>query len=470
VTHQGGTFTLSHLRSSTGDDIHVRYEMSEDLKTFINLKEGVKGAGLAFQHPRLSRTPKSPPRESSSHQPGNAEPKLGRMAFAFFLRQESTHRARVRRSRAGAAKAQIFLSLCFQPPTDGRFFARQRGEAMLAGETNFDETNKLRQKTAGSLWIIRCFVFHGTFIPSLRAGLKVLPSAARPKPIPSNNHHPFSRFMKRTFLILALAFAFIAPAPADEVVIKKGIGLGGDPELVQKQVKALNVGWHYNWMAAWKGRDIKGVEYVPMIFKENEWTARALDSVKVPKSKMESSPLLGYNEPDAKAQGNMSVDDALELWPALEKTNRRLGSPATVHPDNAWMKAFMEGVEEKELRVDFICVHWYGELDAGKFIRRMEQVHKLYKKPIWITEFAIADWSAKSLKDNKHSPRDVLKFMKDVLPELEKLDFVERYAWFPGKPGDARLGNSALFDKDGELTKLGEFYANFNPDGARKKR
>ncbi|MCU0796891.1 MAG: glycoside hydrolase family protein [Akkermansiaceae bacterium] len=274
--------------------------------------------------------------------------------------------------------------------------------------------------------------------------------------------------MKRVSLLLALVFPFLSSAMAEEGIIKKGIGLGGDPELVQKQVKALQVGWHYNWMAAWKGRKIKDVEYVPMIFKDNEWTARALDSVKVSRSKMESSPLLGYNEPDAKAQGSMSVEAALELWPALEKTNRRLGSPATVHPDNAWMQAFMEGVEKEDLRVDFICVHWYGERDADKFIKRIEEVHELYNKPIWITEFAIADWSAKSLKDNKHSPRDVLKFMKDVLPELEKLDFVERYAWFSGKPGEARLGHSALFDKDGELTELGEFYANFNPDGEER--
>lgn len=278
--------------------------------------------------------------------------------------------------------------------------------------------------------------------------------------------------MKRTCLLLGLIFPLVASVgAADEPSLsKKGLGLGGDPEVVEKQLKALNVGWHYNWTAAWKGREIKGVPFVPMIFKENEWTASSLEKVKVAKSKMESSPLLGYNEPDGKAQGNMSVAQALELWPTLEKTNRRLGSPATVHPDNAWMKAFMEGVEEKNLRVDFICVHWYGERDPDKFIRRMREVHELYKKPIWITEFAIADWSATSLEENKHSPRDVLKFMEDVLPELEKLDFVERYAWFPAKAGDAKLGHSALFDKDGKLTELGEFYAKFNQNGARKKR
>ena len=278
--------------------------------------------------------------------------------------------------------------------------------------------------------------------------------------------------MKTVRILLALLFPLIgAVSAADEpVVIKKGIGLGGDPGLVEKQVKALGVGWHYNWTAAWKGREIKGAPFVPMIFRDNEWTAGSLEKVRVARSKKESSPLLGFNEPDGKDQANMTVEEALKLWPDLEKTNRRLGSPVTVHPDNEWMQAFMNGAKDKGLRVDFICVHWYGERDADKFIGRIQEVHELYKKPIWITEFAIADWSAKSLKENKHTPEDVLKFMEDVLPRLEKLDFVERYAWFPAKAGDPKLGHSALFGKDGKPTALGEFYAKFNGGGARAKR
>jgi hypothetical protein len=278
--------------------------------------------------------------------------------------------------------------------------------------------------------------------------------------------------MKAARIALALLFPLLATAPAaDEPgVIKKGIGLGGDPSKVEAQLKALNVGWHYNWTAAWKGREIKGAPFVPMIFKNNEWTAGSLEKARVARSKMESNPLLGFNEPDGKDQANMTVDQALKLWPDLEKTNRRLGSPATVHPDNEWMKAFMKGAEDKGLRVDFICVHWYGQRDADKFIDRIREVHALYKKPIWITEFAIADWSAKSLRENKHTPKDVLEFMEEVLPQLEKLEFVERYAWFPAKHGDPKLGHSALFDAQGKLTELGEFYAKFKGSGARAKR
>ena len=38
--------------------------------------------------------------------------------------------------------------------------------------------------------------------------------------------------------------------------------------------------------------------------------------------------LLGFNEPDLAEQANMTVEKALELWPRLEATGMRLGSPA----------------------------------------------------------------------------------------------------------------------------------------------
>lgn len=263
---------------------------------------------------------------------------------------------------------------------------------------------------------------------------------------------------------LALLLPLI-PAWADDVTTKKGICLGkgnGTIRDVEERIESLNVGWHYNWTPKWDGKNIKGTPFVPMIFANNQWAAPAVKGLKVAASKADENPLLGYNEPDGKKQANMSVQAALDFWPELENTNRRLGSPATVHPDNEWMKSFMEGAEEKGYRVDFVCVHWYGQNDPGKFIERLEAIHDLYGKPIWITEFAIADWSAKSRKDNSHSPRDVLRFMKAVLPRLERLDFVERYAWFHAKPDHPSLGPSALFDEQGNLTELGEFYSSFS--------
>jgi hypothetical protein len=135
-----------------------------------------------------------------------------------------------------------------------------------------------------------------------------------------------------------------------------------------------------------------------------------------------------------------------------------LGSPACVHPDREWMKAFMRGVEARGLRVDFVCVHSYGGPNADALIKRLEDVHNLFQRPIWITEFAVGDWQAKTRAANRHSPASVMGFLKDVLPRLDACEFVERYAWFPAHPDNAPLGSSALFNEDGSLTPLGEAY------------
>lgn len=126
--------------------------------------------------------------------------------------------------------------------------------------------------------------------------------------------------------------------------------------------------------------------------------------------------------------------------------------------DSEWMEAFMEGVKKRKLRVDFVCVHSYGGPSAKGFVNRLKKVHRMFRKPIWITEFAVGDWEAASVEQNRHRPESVLRFMEEVLPMLDRLDFVERYAWFPATQDNSALGTSALFDQDGKLTKLGECY------------
>ena len=51
--------------------------------------------------------------------------------------------------------------------------------------------------------------------------------------------------------------------------------------------------------------------------------------------------------------------------------------------------------------------------------------------------------------------------MRNVLPALERLDYVGRYAWFSAKTTNRALGRSALFDENNRLTTLGRHYASF---------
>jgi hypothetical protein len=246
---------------------------------------------------------------------------------------------------------------------------------------------------------------------------------------------------------------------------KKGacVSQGGGADYRSK-VEQLNVSWHYSW-----GSDLlqvpAGVEFVPMIWsvktdrESQERFSLQIDGLKAARVRQDGpTTLLGFNEPDRKAQASMSVQWALDLWPRLEETGLRLGSPSP-KTDGNWMRAFMTGVDERGYRVDFVCVHWYGGSNVDGFIDALMAYHALYRKPIWITEFACADWRAESLAENRLTAVKVQAFLREALPRLDALDFVERYAWF-SFDADSRFGGpSALFDKDGQLTPLGEIYA-----------
>lgn len=239
---------------------------------------------------------------------------------------------------------------------------------------------------------------------------------------------------------------------------KKGLCLGtwGNPNW-SDWVLNLHCKWFYTWEGYVPRGIPPGMEFVPMIRSKHSDPERVADIQKSFEGK-NIKELLGLNEPDHKSQDGFSVEEALNLWPRLMDLGLRLGSPACVHPENEWMVKFMEGVEERKLRVDFVCVHHYGGPSPEQLVAKLEGVEKRYKRPIWITEFAVGDWGAKNVKENKNEPRDVRRFMERVLPKLDRLDCLERYAWFSANTDDAALGTSALFTKEGELTKLGECY------------
>lgn len=249
-----------------------------------------------------------------------------------------------------------------------------------------------------------------------------------------------------------------APVPAPPKPRKKGLGIATRNSGWEKRLTDLRCKWFYSWSTDTDKGIPEGIDFIPMVFGKwgiAEPTAKAAAFAK----KTGVGEILGFNEPDQKEQANISVEKALDAWPLLMKTGLRIGSPACVHPDKEWMKEFMAGVEERKLRVDFVCMHSYTGPNAKGFVERIEAVHSLFKRPIWITEFAVGDWEATSPETNRHRPERILKFMEELLPMLEAMDIVERYAWFPAGQDNKALGTSALFDKDGKLTPLGECYA-----------
>lgn len=257
------------------------------------------------------------------------------------------------------------------------------------------------------------------------------------------------------------------PAQEEAASRKKGLCLTLNRTDWSFRVAEAKVYWHYSWGNIFSEFEPDSVEFVPMIWGSARADGDTFNELKALKDEGKVRYLLGFNEPNGAEQANMTVEEAVALWPKLMELGVPLGSPAVAGTtiDNNWLKQFMTQVNQLGLRVDFITVHQYSIDNVPNFIKSLQDLYDQYKLPLWITEFAVADWSAKTAEENKYSHDFVLNFMKTLLPELEKLKFVHRYSWF-GPPGwdKPALITSALWDNDGKITPLGEFYAGFKPN------
>ena len=244
-------------------------------------------------------------------------------------------------------------------------------------------------------------------------------------------------------------------------VSKKGFVYGSSDPTTPAKVGALNVGWFYNWNFVRSPGMDTSIPYTPMIWGmtsvNNPMAVSLINQLNNPGYE---NIVLGFNEPDGAKQANMTVDQAIQNWSLLVNTGRRVGSPATAsNPTKAgsWFANFMTAAKAGGLRVDFIAVHWYAPPNVASFLNELDTLYQQYNLPIWITEFAVADWTATT--GSKFTVDDVTAFMKAVVPELNKRPYVERFAWKTRATSDVNMGTSALFNDDGSLTALGAVYA-----------
>ena len=121
----------------------------------------------------------------------------------------------------------------------------------------------------------------------------------------------------------------------------------------------------------------------------------------------------------------------------------------------------MDGARARGYRVDFVCVHWYGEkFDVDGAVNRLKKflraVHRKFKLPIWLTEYSLIRWTD---PPTYPSWEQQAEFASKSLEMLETLPFVERYAWFSlppwNKDGSDR---TSLYDEKGNLTLAGIAY------------
>jgi hypothetical protein len=251
---------------------------------------------------------------------------------------------------------------------------------------------------------------------------------------------------------------------------KKGIGLKlNDEEKNMPKVVALNPYWNYSWGPKRVESQPDNIEFVPMLWGAwgdtglvNRIVADVIPQIESGQAKR----ALAFNEPDHPKQSNMSVEDVVSYWHILEDINLPLASPSVAQSTGSWMMDFMEEAEANCLRMEYVAIHWYGGASVEEFKNKMRVTYEMYgsRRPLLLTEFAPADWTALTPADNKWSQANVLAFMKEVLPWLEEQDWIEGYAWFSFEQSFAAGTSSALFDLNGDQTTIGKFYASVTTD------
>ena len=213
--------------------------------------------------------------------------------------------------------------------------------------------------------------------------------------------------------------------------------------------------WTYDWGNS--SASTVDREYLPMKWGSGSGTASI-------NAMQNTTCVLGYNEPDATAQANMTTNQAIADWPTMMQWGLRAGAPAS--SDSGlngqgiqWTMNFMTLATNLGYRVDFVPVHWYkcGQSPA-QLISYLNQVYSVFKRPMWVTEWNDgASWCTPVPADYNAEATALTNFVT----ALENSPIVERYAIYSYWSGTAGTNlQLATGSGSGTLTPAGVAYMN----------
>jgi Glycosyl hydrolase catalytic core len=250
---------------------------------------------------------------------------------------------------------------------------------------------------------------------------------------------------------------------------KRGIAIPWDfsPSHFAIYLSAFESG-KLSWLSNWEMWQPKGlppcVPYVPQCRTGNEANQIHSYLSGYLSNAMVEDVLLGFNEPDMESQANLSPQDCAKLWTEHVITLRpkwtgKFGSPAVSNAPGpkgiCWLQDFFAALGGVEVSlVDFVALHYYGT-DVEHFKAYIREAHELFKKPIWLTEFACTNWNpACPVAEDQ-----ALAFMREALKFLDEQVYVERYAWFGAMEdvGEA-VGRANGLQEGNQLSKAGIIY------------
>lgn len=239
---------------------------------------------------------------------------------------------------------------------------------------------------------------------------------------------------------------------------KKGVGAWAFRGSTRALAKS-GVTWYYTWNVNHRGiTNARGVSFVPMVWGPGSVTVR-----KLRQARRYGHVLLTFNEPDLPQQADMTVTEALRLWPRLMATGMRLASPAVAGgaaTPGSWLDRFMARAAHRHYRVNFIALHWYGgdfsSAAAGELESYIQAVWQRYHKPIWLTEFALWRFNPSVFP----TPAQQAAFVTASTAMLQGLPYVWRYAWFalPATTGAHGDGTAGLFRPGAVATAAGRAF------------
>lgn len=223
----------------------------------------------------------------------------------------------------------------------------------------------------------------------------------------------------------------------------------------------FNTSWCYNWDDS-NHRDWTDRDYV---------TQKHHDVWPGPTSvgnNTSGANILGMNEPDNNNDPNehpLTVDQALALWPDIMATGRRIGSPAVAGNYN-WLYQFIDSIDARGWRCDFIAVHAYWYSDKSSWESQLKNISKRCgNRPIWITEMNYGanwtGWPGSNTNGNAANYAIEKQHMAPTLDYLNSASYIERYAFYNNVQAcryAINTGDESLKDK-GYLTPIGEYYA-----------
>lgn len=273
--------------------------------------------------------------------------------------------------------------------------------------------------------------------------------------------------------LLALGSLQLAAQTANssaEPARKRGVSAN---KLSAEDMRALQPGvsWFYNWHYESADERRGGLEFMPMIWTAD--AARIAGAKRYLDTKPKPRMLMALNEPNLSGQANMDPQKSAEAWKEISRIARAKGVPLTgphmaiSAPNNELVHGY-DPIQKKNRNlsymidfldaffhyadpatVDGIGIHAYGNIWELKWA--VDELHKKYNKPIWVTEFA--EWGARDADAE-------IEYMIQAVDFLERSPHVAGYAWFKERFSEGPNKMSLLERQSGKLTRLGELYVN----------